>query len=277
MKEEMAWGFIALLKVGVIWLLILIGAIVAAYLVKRWWLRICLVLAALVSVPTYVMKHDATARKAEDEHWKSRGALAVKESEAWAKVCQLPPELKVHSAVPGGEQVDLRVREPTDFGGLGPDRPVWPKKTVCWMELPATSCTKANIANVQTEFVSTGSWCLNRPPGDKRDDCHTMWNISVADQKQERVQELTARYILEVHKPDRLSPLIDRFRVTVVDDKTNTMLAETVIHQKSWLGDIDRPPGTENEARHCPDRDEAIGKMLEAVFPGSSRARHQRL
>ncbi len=39
---------------------------------------------------------------------------------------------------------------------------------------------------------------------------HVMWNISMGDQKQERVQEVVARYILDVDKPDRLSPLIEQ-------------------------------------------------------------------
>lgn len=271
MKEEMAWAFIALLKLGVIWLLIGVAAIVAGFAVKRWWLRVGFVLAALASVPVYVVMQGLVARKQEADHWAERRALAAKESEAWARICQLPPELKVHATVPSTEAVDVRIRQPNDLYNLDPHLPAGSKKSVCWLEPEATRCTKAHIANVQTEVVSTGSWCQSGTAGYKRDDCHIMWNISMADQKRERIQKVTAAYILDVHRPERLSPLIERFRVTVVDEKTNTPLAEAVIHQKSWLGDVQRPPGTENEARHCPDRDEAIGKMLEGVFPGGAR------
>ncbi|NML45237.1 hypothetical protein HHL11_15895 [Ramlibacter sp. G-1-2-2] len=271
MKEEMAWAFIALLKLGVIWVLIGVAAIVACFAVKRWSLRVGFVLAALASVPVYVVMQGLVARKQEADHWAARRAVAAKESEAWARICQLPPELKVHATVPSAEAVDVRIRQPNDMYNLDPHMPAGSKKSVCWLEPEATRCTKAHIANVQTEWVSTASWCQPDAAAYKRDDCHVMWNISMADQKRERIQKVTAAYILDVHRPERLSPLIERFRVTVLDEKTNTLLAEAVIHQKSWLGDIQRPPGTENEARHCPDRDEAIGKMLEGVFPGAAR------
>ena len=271
MKEELAWGFIALLKLGIIWSLIGVVAIVACFAVKRWWLRVGFVLAALSSVPFYVVMQEVVTRRQEAEHWASRRAVAVNASEAWARICQLTPELKMHATVPSPEAVDIRIRQPNDLYNLDPHMPAASAKSVCWLDPEAARCTKARIANVQTEFVSTGSWCQLGTAGYKRDDCHIMWNISMTDQKRERIQKVTAAYILDVHRPERLSPLIERFRVTVVDAKTDTLLAEAVIHQKSWLGDVERPPGTDNEARHCPDRDVVIGKMLEGVFPGATR------
>lgn len=270
MKEELAWAFIALLKLGVIWVLIGVAAIVACFAVKRWWLRVGFVLAGLASVPAYVLMQGQVARKQEADHWAERRAVAAKESEAWGRICRLSPELKVHATVPSAEAVDVRIRQPSDLYNLDPHMPAGGKKSVCWLEPEATRCTKANIANVQTEFVSTGSWCQPGTAGYKPGDCHIMWNISLADQKRERIQKLTAPYILDVHRPESLSPLIERFHVALIDERTNTRLAEAVIYQKSWMGDIQRPPGTENEARHCPDRDEAIGKMLEGVFPGGT-------
>lgn len=271
MKEEMAWAFIALLKLSVIWVSIGVSAIVACFIVERGWLRLVLVLAALASVPTYVLVQGQVARKQAAAHWAERRAVAAKESEGWARICQLPPELKVYVTVPSAKAVDVRIRQPNALYNLDPHMPAGGKKSVCWLESEPTRCTKANIANVQTEFVSTGSWCEPGTAGYKPNDCHIMWNISLADQRREHIQKLTAPYILDVHRPERLSPLIERFRVDVIDEKTNTRLAEAVIHRKSWMGDIERPTGTENEARHCPDRDQALGKILEGVFPGGVR------
>ncbi len=246
-----------LVGILLLWVLILIGAVVAALLVERWWVRICLVLAALISMPAYVLLEEAVAHHAKETNWK--------EWDAWAEFCQLPPELKVHSTVSDGQSVNLRVRQTSNdmFRVDDPFVPLGVDKTVCWMELPAVSCTKATIANVQTEHLSTAFSCLNHQ-GDKRDNCHVMWNISVADQKRERVQQLTARYILDVHKPDQLPKQIERFRLNVVDAKTNKLLAETAIHRNWKVG--------ANEGRQCPDRDVAIGKMLDAVFQGGSNA-----
>lgn len=270
MKEEIAWAFIDLFKLGVVWIVIVVAAVGASFAVKRWWLRIGFVMAALASVPVYMVIDELAAQSRLANHWAARRAVAANAAEAWAKICQLPLELTVHATVTRGEAVDVRIRQPFGLLNLDPHLPAAGRKSVCWLEAKATRCTKAHIANVQTEYVSAGSWCQPGTPGYKRDDCHVMWNISLADQHRERIPQVTAAYILDVHRPERVSPLIERFLVTLVDEKTNTRLAETVVHQKSWLGDVERPPGTENEAQHCPDRDEAIGKMLEEVFPGAA-------
>jgi hypothetical protein len=266
MKEIGVRVFLGLLQLVAVWLLILITAIVVATQMQGWLPRIAIVLAALISVPGYVLLQFKREEIANARRFEAGRAISLKESAAWAEIVAQPQELKIMASVPAGEPVDLRVRQPEgEAEPFNPHLPYMPK-TVCWMDPPGTRCAHPNIATVQSEFI--GRWYFPAAPKRSDEVSHLMWSFSIADQARTEVKELTARYILDVHKAERLSTLIARIRVTVVDGQTGITLAETAIYRKSWIGNAGRSPTGEMEARHHPERDTAIGKMLEQVFPG---------
>ena len=93
-----------------------------------------------------------------------------------------------------------------------------------------------------------------------------MWNYSVRTGERSEISSITATLVLHASRSETVSPLIERFRVTVHEGDLSTPLAETFVYRKSWFGDLGPNPREGQEPRHCPDRDAAIGKLLESVL-----------
>lgn len=256
-------AFAGLLKLAAAWVAAMVLAIVACTQVASWPLRIVFLSAALLSVPAYVLVHLLREYRKQQRRAIDAERVAREVDEAWQAVCAQPQALSVMVKVAGAEPVDLRVRE-----AEGMIAPLWvhlvspPRKTVCWMDPPGQRCVQHSIANVQTEFIKRGG----AKNGD--DAMHRMWNFSIAGQARTEIGQMTARYVLEVAQAERHATLIDRFRVAVLDSQTDTVLAETWVYRRGWVyGNVPRTAAGEVVSSYHPDRDLAIGRMLEHVFP----------
>ena len=246
--EALAFG---LSQLGIIWVLVAAGAIVIATQVKGRWLRAALVLVPLVSIPAYVLIVQRLDDREQAENLEAQRKTASQEAVAFKAICALPAKLTVTAPVKSGKPADLRVQDPVKHRLLQLDLP---RRPACWLQADERRCASPNIANVQ--YVLPASEC--KTPDAPGSTCSLTRGFHIPTQKDAPLPELTAPYILDV-RGERVSPHIERFRVTVIDSKDKAVLGETVIHRRN--------PLTGGEPQYCPERHGTVGKLLEAVFP----------
>lgn len=263
MREAIAIGVIQLFALGIAWLVAIVVAAVAAFRMERRGAGALLLLATIVSLPAYLVLTIWYDGYSSESNFSERRAIAEQEFARFKELCAKPQQLSLFKTVVAPGEVDIRVQEEPGLYGLEVMEHVSTEKGICWTRRDSQACATPGISNVQWEFKSNSSWCLVPAPAK---DCHLMWNYSVRTQQRSEISSIAATLVLHASRGERVSPLIERFRITVHEGDPSTPLAETFVYRKSWFGDLGPNPREGQEPRHCPDRDAAVGKLLESVL-----------
>lgn len=268
--EAIAAGIMQLALLTICWVVVVAVALLAPGWKEARRVRSLLAVVAVVSLPAYIANEFRRSAQQELDAQKNHARRVVQadySSELYHRYCEESKELTVRRTVSQSRPVTIRIRESPRLFGLELMQPIFPHKRVCWVEAGSGGCSQANVAKVQWEFRSQGSWCEGSSAAK---DCHLMWEVDVERGLQTNVERIDAPYVIDVSKAERLDPLIERFQLTVRDAATSEVLGETHLYRKSWFGDIGRKPAQANEPRHCPDRDLLVGELLAKIFPKSS-------
>jgi hypothetical protein len=242
---------------GIVWLIAIVVAIAFSNRLNGILAKAVLILTTIGSFPGYIALFFANQQYQLDSTKRQNMAIEQTEATHYKELCAKPQQLSVLKTLKLSEAADIRIKEA---------RTLYPLKIMewgherCWTKVPPHACTLAKIANVQWEHKSTGSWCeVPSPPK----DCHLMWNFAVPTQTRTDIANLTpATVTIETSRGERISPLIERFRVTIYkEDDPSMLLGETIVYRKSSFGF-----NKDFEPRHCPARDVAIGKLLDSVL-----------
>jgi hypothetical protein len=257
MKADIAYGFISLVLHGLAWILIVTVAATASARLRSRSTRVAVVLGAVASVPLYVFMMGWLESHRAKRNFEQRRSIAEESAERFRALCAEPPQLRVPVPLRISSAVELQIRQSPYFP-LDVMEPAWPEKIVCPTSATTLDCPKPTVRTVQWEFKSVGSWC-ERASTPIPNDCHRIWHYSTITRLKTDAKSLNARFVLEISRPDRITPLIELFTISLIDTDSSTTLGQTVLYKKALdLADLRMGEGP----RFCPDRDRAIGALL---------------
>ncbi|WP_156392429.1 MULTISPECIES: hypothetical protein [unclassified Roseateles] len=267
MGEAFASDVIKLIWLCIAWL-IAITISFTALLRRRHGVTSAIVLmASIASLPVYFAVSIWHGNYRDKSSTDAKRALAEDESVRYQKLCSNEQQLSVSKTVPSAKGLTIRIHEASSahMQPLDIMKPVQTKDGICWTTRGDHSCTTLEIENIEwVEWNPSqyASWCTE---AEHSRPCHRILRYATRKQSISEINSFTATLELDASRSERISPLIDRFRITVKEPTSPTVLAETFIYRKAWFTDLGPNPNQAREPTHCPDRDVAIGKLLDAV------------
>lgn len=226
--------------------------------------RIATLIVAFASVPVYVglgldKKYD---QYVHEKNRRQQRIIADRSSQFYKDVCAKKPDIDVKKVVRQTAPIDIRVIETKTYFGLDLIRLQPLGKKACWTVADFGSCSRSNIGNVEWSAQSKSFGC--NPPKCK----NYFYRNDRTGRPIAEIDGFSTKYGLYVSAPEKVDPLIQKYKVAIVEIDTSEVLAETYIFKKDWL--MEKSVTEMNEPYQCPESDVHIADMLSQVFPITS-------